>query len=116
MSAKADDAEEKPSGWVSTTDGGLEPGHDGANRQTVGLRFRNLSVPAGATITPAYVQFTADEVRTGTARLTVAGQAANNAPASTTASENIADGREPEGGAPHSGPVRRAARGVHRLT
>lgn len=89
VSAKADDAEERSSGSVSTTDGDLELGQDGSTRQTVGLRFRGVSVPAGATVTSAYVQFTADEVKTGATSLVIAGQAADDAGAFTTSSKNV---------------------------
>ena len=62
---------------------------DGTTVQTVGLRFAGVAVPAGATITRAYVQFTADEVTSGTANLTVAGQAADNASAFQAVATNI---------------------------
>jgi hypothetical protein len=43
---------------------GLEkPGTDDGYPQYVGLRFADLAIPAGATITNAYIQFTVDEVK-----------------------------------------------------
>jgi len=64
---------------VSLTDIDLDLVYDGPTAQTVGLRFAGVAVPVGATITRAYVQFTVNDVTSGTATLTVAGQAADNA-------------------------------------
>lgn len=89
VAARADDAEERGTGAVTTGDSDLELGQDGSSRQTVGLRFRGVQIPDGATITAAWVQFTADEVKTGTASLTVAGHDADNAASFTTSSRNI---------------------------
>jgi hypothetical protein len=55
----------------------------------VGLRFTNITVPAGATITNAYVQFQADEAQSGATNLTIAGQASDNASTFTTAAKDI---------------------------
>jgi hypothetical protein len=86
----ADDAEERTSGGTVSLGGGdLNLGQDGARAQHVGLRFTGITVPAGATITDASVQFQVDEASTGTANLAVAGQAADNAPAFTTATSNV---------------------------
>ena len=89
VSARTDDAEERPNGAVLLGDSDLELGQDGAYPQTVGLRFTGVSIPAGATITRAYVQFTADEKKPRAASLTIAGQAADNPGAFTTGSKNI---------------------------
>jgi hypothetical protein len=67
------------SGWLfsaSSTD--LELVYDGSN-QKVGIRFPNLAVPAGATITRAYVQFEADETESEATTVSIQGQAADNA-------------------------------------
>jgi hypothetical protein len=53
------------------------------------MRFANLGIPQGATITNAYVQFTVDETNSGATSLTIKGQAADNAATFTTASNNI---------------------------
>jgi hypothetical protein len=45
----------------------------------VGLRFTGITLPPGAVVTNAYVQFRTDEVGTGAASLTVRAQAADNA-------------------------------------
>lgn len=87
--ARADDAEERGSGSVKIGDSDLELGYDGSYRQTVGVRFRGVQIPDGATIVAAWIQFTADEAKKGTASLTVAGHDADNAGAFTTASRNL---------------------------
>jgi hypothetical protein len=47
----------------------------------VGLRFRNVELPRGAEILSARVHFTADDVDSGTARLTIEGEASDDADA-----------------------------------
>ena len=84
----SDDAEERP-GSVSLTGTTLELVVDGTTVQTVGLRFTGVAVPAGATITGAWVQFTADVATSGTGNLTVAGQAADNASTFQAVASNI---------------------------
>ncbi|HEU4419826.1 MAG TPA: hypothetical protein VFT55_12890, partial [Planctomycetota bacterium] len=74
-----DDAEERP-GSVNLTSGDLELVVDGSSNQVVGLRFVNLTIPAGSTITSAYVQFTTDDATSTPTQLTIAGQASDNAP------------------------------------
>lgn len=73
VAASHDDAEERQSGRVALTSSDLELVLD-RDDQTVGLRFTNVDVPPGVVITAATVQFTADEVSTGVASLTVEGQ------------------------------------------
>ena len=62
---------------------------DGTTVQTVGIRFPGVAIPAGSTVTNAYVQFTVDEVTTGAASLTVAGQAADNPPAFSSTGRDV---------------------------
>ncbi|MFP5370551.1 MAG: PKD domain-containing protein, partial [Actinomycetes bacterium] len=87
--AGSDDAEQASGGGVDLTSSDLELAVDGSKVQTVGLRFTGVTVPEGATITNAYVQFQVDEAKTAGANLTVAGQAADNPGTFTTASGNI---------------------------
>jgi len=47
--------------------------------QKVGLRFQNLQIPQGATITAAYLVFTVDEPRDLDTSVTIAGEAADDA-------------------------------------
>jgi hypothetical protein len=60
--------------------------YDGSN-QKVGLRFPHLTVPAGARITTAYVQFEAAETQSGATNLTIHAQASDNAPGFTSATK-----------------------------
>src|SRR3972149_5451247 len=60
VSASTDDAEESASGSVTKASSDLELVYDGTN-QVVGMRFLDIAVPQGATITSAWIQFTADE-------------------------------------------------------
>ncbi len=57
--------------------------------QEVGLRFQNVTIPQGATITDAYIQFTVDETTSGTTNLTIYGEDTDNAPTFTAADYNI---------------------------
>jgi hypothetical protein len=79
VSAGSDDAEESASGGVSLTSSDLELVYDGGN-QTVGMRFAGITIPQGAQVLSAYIQFQTDEARTETTSLSFAGQASDNAP------------------------------------
>eukprot|EP01064_Diplonema_japonicum_P006332 TRINITY_DN1421_c1_g1_i1.p1 TRINITY_DN1421_c1_g1~~TRINITY_DN1421_c1_g1_i1.p1 ORF type:complete len:746 (+),score=206.59 TRINITY_DN1421_c1_g1_i1:80-2317(+) len=62
-----DDCEEDDStGDVSFGSSDLELGHDG-DPQTVGIRWREVNIPAGSTIVEAKIVFVADESNSGTA-------------------------------------------------
>ncbi|MGC8742829.1 MAG: glycosyl hydrolase [Verrucomicrobiia bacterium] len=77
----ANDAEESSSGAVNLTSTDLELVNDsatGAGNQTVGLRFENLGVPAGAVISSAYIQFTADETQSDLTGLIIYAEASDN--------------------------------------
>ena len=90
VSGSTDDAEEdKANGSVNLSSSDLELVQDGAKNQWIGLRFRNVALPAGVTINRAYVQFTTDEANSGTTNLKVYGQAADNAAAFATGTNNI---------------------------
>jgi hypothetical protein len=80
VAAGSDDAEQAASGFMGLTSSDLELVTDGSTVQIVGLRFAGLQVPAGATITSAWVQFRTDEVSTDAANLTIRAEAADNAP------------------------------------
>ena len=71
VSSGADDAEEGPgtNGYYNdSSDLELldDPDYNAGGKQTVGVHFRNINIPAGATITKAYVEFTCDETVGGT--------------------------------------------------
>ena len=69
---EADDAEEY-GGWVDTSINNLEL----RMNKMCGLRFQNVAIPIGSTITKAYIQFTVDDTRTAYTDLTFWGE--NNA-------------------------------------
>jgi hypothetical protein len=77
VAAGTDDAEESASGSMQLTSSDLELVNDGSD-QLVGMRFQGVTIPRGATISSAYVQFQTDEVTTATTALTIRGQAADN--------------------------------------
>jgi uncharacterized protein YjiK len=86
IAAGADDVEEYANGRISRSSDDLELVNDlgkATGDQTIGLRFRGLSVPRGAVIVTAWIQFKADEVNSGPTTLAIRGQAADNAPAFT---------------------------------
>lgn len=75
ISSGNDDAEEAQSGsmYIDSTD--IELVYETAfGNQTIGLIFRNLHIPQGATITNAYVQFTVDETSSSTCNLIIRGE------------------------------------------
>ncbi|HEV8382690.1 MAG TPA: hypothetical protein VGQ29_13970 [Gemmatimonadales bacterium] len=89
VSAGTDDAEEfvgTLSMYVNSSD--LELVNDGTD-QVVGMRFNAITIPRGATITNAYVQFTVDETGSTVTSLTLQGQATGNAATFTSATGNI---------------------------
>lgn len=97
VSSSSDDAEERGSdassspGRMYLNSSDLELVRDGSSKgnQWVGMVFRNLSIPQGATITSAYIQFTTDETNSGTTNLTIRGEDTNNAGTFTSANNNI---------------------------
>jgi hypothetical protein len=88
VAASADDAEEGPTA-VSRSSTDLEMVLDGTVSQVVGIRFLSLTIPRGAAILSAYVQFTTDETKSTAAQITIAGQASDNAPTFTTVAASI---------------------------
>ncbi len=88
VAASSDDAEEAATGSVDILSSDLELVQD-ATTQTVGLRFANIALPPGATITNAHIQFQVDEVSSAAASLTVQGVAADSPTTFTTAANNV---------------------------
>ena len=90
VATSSDDAEERVSnGNVNLTSSDLELISDGSNAQLVGMRFTNVTVPNGATIANAYVQFQVDETNSGGTNVDVQGQAIDDAPTFTNSNSNI---------------------------
>ena len=89
ISSGNDDAEERANGSMYLNSSDLELTWDGGGHQRVGLRFVDLPVPAGATITSASLEFETDERNSGTTSLTIAGHATGDAAAFTNSNGNI---------------------------
>jgi hypothetical protein len=94
ISASTDDAEQNAgTGAVSVTGTDLELTADGATQQLVGVRFPNLNIPQGVTITNAYIEFTPRDdgqaVNTGNPTITVRAQNADNAATFSAATNDI---------------------------
>lgn len=87
-----DDAEQyESSGQMYMNSSDLELVYDGSSKgnQHVGMLFRNLNIPANATVTNAYIQFTTDETNSGSTSLAIKIQDSSNAPDITSQSYNI---------------------------
>jgi hypothetical protein len=93
ISSNMDDVEEKSNGRMYTTSSDLELTYDG-NEQTVGLRYTRVTIPQGATITNAYVQFTTDETNSGATSLTIRAEDENNASAFSESRYNVSSRRQ----------------------
>jgi hypothetical protein len=77
-----DDVEEAQDGRLYTDSSDLEMVYDSFNNlfyQTIGLRFGNIKIPKGATITNAYLQFTCDEANTAATSLAISIEDTNDA-------------------------------------
>ena len=87
-----DDVEERQDGYMYFNSSDLELVYDtyqSAGNQTVGLRFLGLAIPQGATITSAYVQFSADETNSAACNVTFRAEDVNSSSAFTSASHNL---------------------------
>ncbi|MBA1143047.1 hypothetical protein [Mesorhizobium neociceri] len=89
VASAGDDVEQKGSGAISTNTNDLELGYDSSTRQTVGIRFTGIDIPQGAIITSAYIQFQANEVKTGATSLLIKGEDGDDASAFTSVSFNV---------------------------
>lgn len=79
VSQSSDDAEEAVddnSMYMDSSDLELI---DDSGEQVVGIRFQNVNIPQGATITSAYLQFATDETGSTTTNLTIKAQDSDNA-------------------------------------
>jgi len=90
VAASLDDVEQFVSGnsmYVTSSD--LEMVNDGSSQQLVGLRFPSVTVPQGAVISNAWVTFGAKDTASSAMTLTLRAQASDNAPAFTTANNDL---------------------------
>lgn len=74
ISTGNDDVEEEEDGTMYFNSTDLELTEDDDN-QVVGLRFKSIQLPQGATIDQAYIQFATDEFSNGTCDLQILGEA-----------------------------------------
>ncbi len=94
ITQSADDVEERVlDGVMDMTSTDIELGDDpGYNAdQTVGLRFQNVSIPQGATVTAAYLEFETDELDSEPTEVTIWAQDASDAPAFTMELNNVSN-------------------------
>lgn len=91
ISSGSDDAEQYTKGTMVLTDPVLNIVYESktSGNQIIGLRFNSLTIPQGATIAKAYIEFVADKASTTTSSLTVKGEATDNASTFTIKSKNI---------------------------
>ncbi|MEO1067651.1 MAG: Calx-beta domain-containing protein [Cyanobacteria bacterium J06638_6] len=75
VSSASDDFEERGGG--SSSD--LEFGLNGSSPQEIGIRFNGVTIPAGAVITDAYIELTADGSNAAPANFTIGIQDSENA-------------------------------------
>ncbi len=96
VSSNNDDAEELISdGDMYRNSSDLELGYDSyaGGLQIVGIRFRNINIPQGATITSAYIEFETDETDSGTTNLVIFGEDDDSAKQFNNSDYNISDDR-----------------------
>lgn len=87
-----DDVEESDAGVMYLTSTDIELVYDSYNtagNQTVGLRFTDLGIPQGVTVTSASIQFTVDEISTDASVLTIFGHNIDDSPGFTASAFNV---------------------------
>jgi hypothetical protein len=90
VSTSSDDAEEWGGGNMYLDSSDLELINDPSRSdQIVGMRFQNIQIPRGATITSATIEFETDEIDSGVTNLTFKAQAVDDAPTFTASLNNI---------------------------
>lgn len=92
VSSSIDDVEERSNGDMYTNSSDIELVYDGSRgNQVIGLRFNNVTIPQGASIDRAYVQFTVDETNSGSTSLTIKAHDTDDAAAFTSSSNNVSN-------------------------
>ncbi|MFT2091600.1 PilC/PilY family type IV pilus protein [Paraglaciecola sp. 2405UD69-4] len=84
-----DDAYELAS-YVNTTNDVLKMS-EGLNKVTVGLRYQELNIPAGATITNAYIRFNSENFDSSATNLTFSGELTGNSTTFSSTNNDISD-------------------------
>lgn len=90
VSAGSDDAEERLRKAVSLNDGDTTL-VDPAENIEVGIRFRNVAIPRGATIVSAEIEFVANKVGSDFCKLFITAHAAGNSPTFIASTGNISN-------------------------
>lgn len=97
ISDKNDDVEELENGIIWKTNSDLELCYDDyvsnsdglVGHQHIGLRFQNVTVPQGASISNAYIQFTTDETDSDATEIVIRAENVDNASAFSYAAFNV---------------------------
>src|SRR5689334_6805399 len=84
----SDEAVESADGSVSLNKGSLALGNDTGAR-TVGIRWCGLAIPAGSTITAAYIRFTSWDSQHAATSVSFRAQAADSPPTFQSASRDL---------------------------
>lgn len=88
--AKAfDDVEQRPTGYADWLGSTLNIPNAGGTSQVVGIRFDNVDVPQGATVTQAWVQFTSSGANSSATTVQIAGIAEDDTPTFTTSPTTV---------------------------
>ena len=89
VSRAFDDVEQRPTGYAEWATATLNIPNNGGTTQTVGIRFDNVDVPQGATVTEAWVQFTSVGANSGTTTVQIGGIAEDDTPSFTTSPTTV---------------------------
>lgn len=80
IATSSDDAEQRISyGRMYRTSSDLDMPYSGSNEQLIGLRFMDIKIPNGATVTAASIEFQVDAQKSGDVSLNIHGHATGNA-------------------------------------
>ncbi len=90
VAAQNDAAEEQSDGSMYRTSSDLELVRDG-NDQTIGVRFLNINIPSGATITNAELEFVIDKKQTEATNLVIVGEKTLTPPTFGGGNNNISN-------------------------
>jgi hypothetical protein len=95
VAAASDDSEERPRTGrnIPTGSDDLEMIYDDRDKQTVGMRFTQLGIPRGATVTKAWLEFRAEAAGSDASDLVIFGEATDDA--ATFTADKLDIGRRP---------------------
>jgi len=81
--------EDNSDGSIDLGSSDLELPNDGGTNQTVGIFFPGITLDQGQIVTSAYLQFEADEVRTGSITLSIEGELSTTAATFTSTTNDV---------------------------